>query len=133
MADYRAPIDSLAAALRPLHKALLDHEAERYGLEPGSWQLLDLAAGHLGLAWLRHLSQVMADLDARRSTAAAPIAAVDAAACRRAIETLIGPAPAAVPEFRRRYLDSLQDSVAAAAAHAALRAVLRQLPAMEPA
>ena len=128
MTDHHAQLDALAAALRPLHKALLEHEAERLGLVPGSFQLLDLTAKHPELAWLRQLSQAMADLDARREAVDTPMSADDARAWRGRIEGLVGPAPAAAPEFRSRYLQRLQDSVPVASAHGALRAALLPLP-----
>lgn len=132
MTDLHAQLDALAAALRPLHKALLEHEAERLGLAPGSFQLLNLTAKHPELAWLRQLSQAMADLDARRDALDTPMTADDVRVWRRRIEGLVGPAPAVAPEFRSRYLQSLQDSVPVTSAHGALRAALQPLPQSGP-
>ncbi len=41
MTDHHAQLDALTAALRPLHKALLEHEAKCFGLGAvckHSWQ-----------------------------------------------------------------------------------------------
>ncbi|CAM5206739.1 hypothetical protein CDEF62S_05019 [Castellaniella defragrans] len=128
MDDYRDLLSELGLALRPLHKALLDLEAERFGLEPGSFRLLDGAAHHEGLAWLRELSGVMARIDEQAEDRTVPITVGQAAGVRRIVEGLVGPTAPVAPEFRARYLESLQRSVPAAAAHAVLRGVLSRFP-----
>jgi hypothetical protein len=63
----REQLQGVAAALRVLHRALLDEqraEHERAHGPVGSGQLLHLATSDPSFAWLRVLSEFMADLDA---------------------------------------------------------------------
>lgn len=125
--DYKPLLAELAAILRRLHKALLDAEAKNFGPVSSSYQLLNLVANHEHFAWLRHLSELMVDIDERRA-AGEPVDAEQASAFRLALESLIGPREAPAPQFRERYTTLLQQSPAAAMAHGDLRRLLEQLP-----
>ncbi len=127
MDDYKPALDDLAAVLRRLHKALLDAEAENFGPISGPFQLLNLVANHEHFAWLRHLSELMVEVDERRS-GTEPVDADQAAAFRMAIESLVGPRKASAAKFRERYRALLQQSPAAAMAHGDLRRLLDRLP-----
>ncbi|HET7370605.1 MAG TPA: hypothetical protein VFK45_07180, partial [Gammaproteobacteria bacterium] len=113
--------------LRRLHKALLDQEAENFGPVSGPYQLLNLVANHEHFAWLRHLSELMVEIDERRDEDE-PVDAEQAGAFRAAIESLVGPREAAAPRFRDRYTALLQQSPTAAMAHGDLRRALGALP-----
>lgn len=127
MEDYKPLLGDLAAVLRRLHKALLDAEAENFGPVSGPYQLLNLVANHEHFAWLRHLSELMVDIDERRD-ADEPVDAEQAVAVRVTLENLVGPREASAPEFRERYTMLLQQSPAAAMAHGDLRRLLGALP-----
>jgi hypothetical protein len=94
MADYTPLLDDLSTVLRRLHKALIDTEVENFGSISGPYQLLNLVIHHEHFAWLRHLSELMVAIDERRDSDE-PIDAEQATAFRTAIESLIGPRPAA--------------------------------------
>ncbi|HET7306463.1 MAG TPA: hypothetical protein VFK24_01425 [Gammaproteobacteria bacterium] len=127
MEDYKSVLNDLSVVLRHLHKALLDKEAENFGPVSGPYQLLNLVANHEHFAWLRHLSELMVDIDERRDEEE-PVDADRAAAFRLAIESLVGPHEVSAPRFRERYTVLLQQSPAAAMAHGDLRRVLDALP-----
>lgn len=127
MQDYKPALNDLSAILRRLHKALLDKEAENFGPVSGPYQLLNLVANHEHFAWLRHLSELMVDIDERRD-AEEPVDAEQAAAVRLAIEGLVGPREASAADFRERYATLLQQSPTAAMAHGDLRRLLSALP-----
>lgn len=128
MEDYKSTLNDLSAVLRRLHKALLDKEAENFGPVSGPYQLLNLVANHEHFAWLRHLSELMVEIDERRD-AAEPIGAGQAGAFRVTLEELVGPREASAPEFRARFATLLQQSPDAAMAHGDLRRLLDTLPA----
>lgn len=127
MDDYKSALNDLSAVLRRLHKALLDKEAENFGPVSSPYQLLNLVANHEHFAWLRHLSELMVDIDDRRD-ANCPVAADQAGAFRVTLEELVGPREASAPKFRERYTALLQQSPGAAMAHGDLRRLLGTLP-----
>lgn len=131
MEDYKPLMDDLAAVLRRLHKALLNTEAENFGPVSSPYQLLNLVANHEHFAWLRHLSELMVDIDERRD-ADEPVDAEQAAAVRMTLESLVGPGEVSAPGFRERYTALLQQSPAAAMAHGDLRRLLGNLPGPAP-
>ncbi|HET6726209.1 MAG TPA: hypothetical protein VFH85_09410 [Gammaproteobacteria bacterium] len=125
--DYTPLMTDLSAILRRLHKALLDAEAENFGPVSSPYQLLNLVANHEHFAWLRHLSELMVDIDEQRD-AGEPVDAEQAGAIRVVLESLIGPREASTPQFRERYTKLLQQSPVAAMAHGDLRRLLEKLP-----
>ena len=127
MNDYMPVLNDLSATLRRSHKALLDAEVENFGPISSPSELLTFVTGHERFSWLRELSKLMAQLDARRDDDA-PVDCEQAGAFRRAIETLIGPRTETAPHFRKRYVAVLQQSPAAVMAHGDLRRLLDKLP-----
>lgn len=120
-------LDELSSALRRLHKALLEAEAENFGPISDPFQLLNLVTHHEHFAWLHSLSELMVDLDELRESDE-PIDVTQAGALRVIIEDLVGPRAPSPPRFRARYLTLLQQSPAIAMAHGDLRRVLDKLP-----
>ena len=117
----------LATTLRRLHKALLEAEARHYGPVGNPYELLNLALHHSQFAWLRRLSELIVELDEVLDEEEAPTSA-RYAAFKTAIEALVGPGSARDTAFRKRYLELLQESPAAAMAHGELRRLLARLP-----
>lgn len=133
-----APADwnSLARALRELHKVLMEHarrdyEAERFTLLSGT-NLLRLLTIDPYFEWLRGLSELMVEIDILRD--AGPQAAVESsAALRGAVEHFIT-APRegeAAGVFAQRYWPYLQADPHVAMAHAAVKQALSAWPAAE--
>jgi hypothetical protein len=120
-------LNDLSAVLH----GLLDAETDNFGPVSGPYQLLNLVANHEHFAWLRHLSELMVEIDELRD-ADEPVDAEQAAAFRMALENLIGPGPVSIPQFRERYPALLQQSPAAAMAHGDLRRLLDELPDSAP-
>ena len=123
----RSHLDQLRLALLRLHKALLDDERvsyERvYGRIPTNGEFLQLVLGHAWFAWLRPLSQLVAQLDelGEIEDASAP---VEITALMASVRTLITPTEEG-DGFGRHYYDALQREPDVVLAHAAVRALLR--------
>lgn len=119
-------LDELSSALRRLHKALVEAEAENFGPISGPFQLLNLVTHHEHFAWLHSLSELMVDLDELRESDA-PIDATQIGTLRATVEELIGPRAPLLPQFRSRYVALLQQSPVVAMAHGDVRRVLDKL------
>jgi hypothetical protein len=125
---HRDTLEEVAAALRDLHRALLDEERAGYesrqGPIAGPVQLLQLVTHDPSFAWLRVLSEFMADLDGLLDEADPP-SEQEARALGQELEQVLSAAgPAA---FWDRCLPLLQ-VVPVAIAYARLRAALSRLP-----
>jgi hypothetical protein len=127
----RPILADLSTALRRLHKALINAEAERFGPINGPFQFLDLVTRHAHFAWLHILSELMVELD-ELVDGDEEVTRAQAGAFRTTIEGLIGPRTPTQPEFRKRYLELLQQSPAVTMAHGELRQVLARLPNPSP-
>lgn len=122
----RATLNTLARALRDLHKHLIQVETQYFGSVGSPLELLQLVTNHPHFAWLQKLSGLMAQLDERLDDAA-PVDAAAALAFRTAIEALIGPAEDGDTEFRAKYTALLHDSPEIVMAHGAVRRLLAEL------
>jgi hypothetical protein len=117
----------LRRALLRLHKALLDDERvsyERvYGRIATNGEFLQLVLGHAWFAWLRPLSQLVAQLDelGEIEDASAP---AEITAMMASVRTLITPTEEG-DGFGSHYYDALQREPDVVFAHAAVRALLR--------
>jgi hypothetical protein len=125
---YRdAHLDDLFRALLRLHKALLDDERVSYervhGRIPSSGAFLQLVLGDAWFAWLRPLSQVMAELDELGEEDKSSDG-LDTATLIASIRTLLTPAEEGTG-FGRHYYEALQREPDVVLAHAAVRALLR--------
>ena len=122
-----ARFDALARALRDLHRALMerarrDYERERLTLvSPG--ELLKLLTTADEFAWLRELSELMADIDVVRDTDSDELADV-ASSIRPAVDHLLATPDTDTP-FARRYWTYVHDEPHVAMAHAAVKQALK--------
>jgi hypothetical protein len=125
MEDQRAALEAVAAALRPLHKALVDVTTvaweREHGRVPGPAALFHLLIQEPFFAWLRPMSGLMAELDELLDEEGP----VGAAGMRARVEALITENG---HHFAARYLEILQQEPDVVMAHAALRRALAQLP-----
>ena len=123
----RSHLDQLRRALLRLHKALLDDERvsyERvYGRISTNGEFLQLVLGHAWFAWLRPLSQLVAQLDELGEIEDASTPA-EITAMMASVRTLITPTEEG-DGFGRYYYDALQRAPDVGLAHAAVRALLR--------
>ena len=119
-------VDQLRSALLRLHKALLDDERvsyERvYGRIATNGEFLQLVLGHAWFAWLRPLSQLIAQLDELEVEGTA--SSLESTAFMASVRTLITPAEEGTG-FGKHYYDALQRTPDVVLAHATVRALLR--------
>ena len=129
------PLDELARRLRALHARLLQCGRAQYLREhpeagaPGAGEMLMLATQHEEFAWLRSLSELMAEVDELREH---PGAAGDAslqAAVRGGVEAMLATHAQAATPFQARYWQYVHEDPEVAMAHASLRQALQALPA----
>jgi hypothetical protein len=123
----RSNLNSLARALRSLHKTLIDIETQYFGQVGSPLEHLQLITNHPHFAWLQKMSGLMAEID-ERTDDKEPIDDDTAAALRAAVEGLIGPRPPVDADFRQRYNTLLHDGADVVMAHAAVRQALQKLP-----
>ncbi len=122
----------LALELRSLHKALLqaaraDHEAE-HGPVAGATQLLHLVVHDPAFAWLRPLSELMADLDGMLDLAQ-PLTDEEAGAVRGEVEHVLSPSAG---ELASRAVALVARDREIAIPYARVRQLLLALPAPPP-
>ena len=130
--------NALARALRQLHTTLLHSARDEYTRErglaepPGAGELLMLATQDEQFAWLRSLSELMAEID---ELADDPQAATDPqlrAAVRAAVDQLLTPVPADSRAFATHYARYLHDHPDTTMAHAAVKQALQAWPKPAP-
>jgi hypothetical protein len=124
--EPRAAVRDLAEALRVLHHRLLlatQRSFEKlHGRVPGPGALLELTLHDPLFAWLRPLSQHVAELD--ELAAAEELTATDVEQARATVAKLLEQDS----EFRASYLVYLQSDPDAVIAHATLRRLLEKAP-----
>ena len=125
-----AAYDGLARALRELHRTLMERarrDYERVNLTVvSSGELLKLLTTGEEFAWLRELSELMADIDVVRDTDT-PERDEAAYSVRSAVDHLFASPDADTP-FARRYWPFIHDDPNVAIAHAAVRQALNAFP-----
>jgi hypothetical protein len=126
-------LQELGAALRDLHRGLLDEQRIEYERErgpiPGSAGLLHLAAYDPGFAWLRTLSLLIVDLDGLLGQDDG-LSDDEARALREELEELFS--STAPGTFWERCVPNLQAPVVAMA-YGRVRALVAKLPKVAPA
>ena len=124
MEAKRAALGAVAAALRPLHKSLIDVTTVAYerthGKVGGPSALFHLLVHDPHFAWLRPMSGLMADIDAILDEEGP----IEHAEIRTRVEMLITEGD---HHFAVRYLEILQEEPDVVMAHAALRRALANL------
>ena len=136
MSATLAPGDwnSLTRALRQLHATLLASTRDEYmrdhGLvnPPSAGELLMLATQDEQFAWLRTLSELMAQIDELADDPQARSDQELRAAVRGAVEQLLTPAPADARPFAANYLRHLHSHPDAVMAHSAVKQALQAWP-----
>jgi hypothetical protein len=121
-----AKLGRLAAALRAVHKSLIEsvrREYERaHGPVTSPYALLSLVANEPAFAWLGPMTRLIVELEDALGPRAGPVGKDDLARARRRVEDLLG---AAGTDFAIRYQARVLDDPAVAAEHGCLRALLR--------
>lgn len=125
-AELRAVLRDTWKQLMPLHRALIDAARDEYAASvapiTGPTHLLRLLQEDPFFAWLRPMTTLIVDIDTLSRTDFER-ADIDAIAAR--LERLFGAGADAA--FTARYLPVLQREIDVAAAHAALRKLLKRL------
>ena len=125
---------TVARALRELHRALMERARREYESEHGevlsAHQLLRLLTTDPYFDWLRSLSELMVDIDMARDEPA--VMAELESAVRPSIEHILS-SPDAKPAgaFAQRYWPYVQDDPHVAMAHAAVKQAIASWPAPE--
>jgi hypothetical protein len=121
-------IQDLASELKVLHKALIEAGRTAYevghGPVTGTMQLLHLLAHDSAFAWLRPLSELMADLDAVLELGESPNDD-ERGAVRGELEHLLSPAE---PALWNPLTAFIQQSADVATGYAVVRQLLSSLP-----
>lgn len=121
----------LARALRNLHQALMRAEAAGDESLANPYALLAALMNDPRFAWLRALSELMAEID-QQAADGMMHATAELTPWRAAVERLIGPAAPDRPDFRERYDELRRDVPAVDVAAAAVREELAKIPSGEP-
>ncbi len=119
-------------ALLDLHRALLDVEQQAYEQvfdKPTPFELLRLLTESPQFAWLRSVSQLVAEIDDLMD-AHPPSSAIAVADVTGRVASLIR-LESGSEEYRNRYREALQRSIDVAGLHADLRRMLGTGPATE--
>ncbi len=116
---WRARLERLIAALRTVHKSLIDSTQRDYEKQHGRvespYALFRLAAGDPAFAWLRPMTQLIVELEE------SPGRKQDLEDARRKVRELL-----AAGDFATAYRGRVQSDPAVAAEHGRLQAGLKQ-------
>ena len=130
MQPARQQLAALSEQLQRLHALALQAERDIVAT-PGGVALLDKLMNDPQWAWLRPLSQLIADIDHVGAHPEAPGHAEQAIAAARARGLVFGEGEHLQPQFLQRYRPLLQTDPALASVHGELRRQLRDFP-VEP-
>jgi hypothetical protein len=122
-------VTEVAESLKELHRALLDAVRDEYERTRspigGAAALYQLVVEDPFFAWLRPMSQLMADVDELLDGGRIPIPE-EAKVAARSVQRLISPPEGSDGQFWSRYSPLLQD-VRVVVAHARLKQALRRV------
>jgi hypothetical protein len=111
---------AIRSALLHLHKTLLEHERDAYerghGKIGNSYAYLNLVMHNPSFAWLRHLSELIVQIDEALDARERPSDATATALIQQS-RLLLTPNEAG-PEFQRKYYAMVQESPEVVLAHA---------------
>jgi hypothetical protein len=126
----RAKLDRMAAAMRVLHKALIDvtqHEYERtHGKVKNPYALFALVAHDPAFAWLQPMTKLIVEIEDVIGRPLPPPAKSDVLETRKKIDQLLVTVGEA---FSTHYLSLVQSSPDIAAEHGRLHGVLNEIAA----
>ncbi len=118
--NTKQKLTEIRPVLLRLHKSLLDYEREGYEREHGrienSYEFLNLVMHNPWFGWLRHLSELIVQIDEALDTRE-PTKENSAAALIEETRLLLVPSEAG-GEFQQKYFASVQQSPAVVLAHA---------------
>jgi len=119
-------LKEVRTVLLRVHKALLEHEREGYEREHGkianSYEYLNLVMHNPWFAWLRHLSELIVQIDEVVDARKESSENVAKAMIEQA-RMLLTPNQAG-PEFQQKYFESVQGSPEVVLAHAEFAKIL---------
>lgn len=119
-------LKELRQTLLRLHKALLDYEREGYERQHGrianSYEFLNLVMHNPWFTWLRHLSELIVQIDEVLDSRESPQESTALALIEHS-RILLTPSEAG-GEFQRKYFATVQDSPDVVLAHAEFAKVL---------
>jgi hypothetical protein len=128
--SVRSRLDRMAAALRILHKALIDvtqHEYERtHGKVQNPYALFALVANDPAFAWLQPMTRLIVDIEDLQGRPLPPPVEADIPETRKRIDRLLVTSGEA---FSLHYLALVQASPEIAAEHGRLHGVLNDIAA----
>jgi hypothetical protein len=128
--SVRSRLDRMAAAMRVLHKALIDvtqHEYERtHGKVQNPYALFALVANDPAFAWLQPMTRLIVDIEDLIGRPLPPPMEPDVPETRRRIDFLL---VTSGEPFSLRYLGLVQTSPEIAAEHGRLHGVLNDIAA----
>lgn len=125
--DDRQKLESLSDTLQRLHGLVLQAERDIVAT-PGGLALLDKLVNDPHWAWLRPLSQLIADIDHVGAHADAPGTGEQAFAAARVRGLVFGEGEHLHPEFLQRYRPLLQIDPALASTHGELKRLVKDFP-----
>jgi hypothetical protein len=132
-ASLRPVLDEMAAALRELHRLLIEAARKSYEEQNDTTltalELLGLLKQHTFFRWLQPLTEIIVDLDMLLEEDVAP-SADELNAIRVELERLVTPPPdeSNPSEFWTRYVALIQSEPAVGIAHGRVQLGLRALP-----
>ena len=126
----RAKLDRVGAAMRVLHKALIDHTTHEYerthGKVKSPYQLFALVAQDPAFAWLQPMTRLIVEIEDLIGRPLPPPAKSDVTEMRKKTDRLL----VTVGEpFSTRYLALIQSSPEIAAEHGRFQGVLNEIAA----
>lgn len=126
-AATRQHLQQLHAALLRLHKILLDDERSAYEREHGRIapaEMLQLAIGDAQFAWLRHISELVIQIDELTESDEPDAASLAGDLLAQIRALLLAPNPE--DEFGRKYTAALQRLPDAVLAHKSVSALIQR-------
>jgi len=119
-------LKEVRTALLHVHKTLLEYEREGYEKQHGkisnSYEYLNLVMNDPWFAWLRHLSELIVQIDELIDAREESAESVATAMIEQA-RMLLTPSEAG-PEFQQKYFESVQGSPEVVLAHAEFAKIL---------
>lgn len=124
---WSSKLEALVAALRAVHKALIDSTQRDYeklhGRVTSPYALFTLAAQDPAFAWLRPMTRAIVDIEDRLDPKAAPVLLADFRAVQESVRGLLDPKGEA---FGTAYWARIDTDPDVAVEHGRLQAHLRE-------